>query len=49
VQAGQAAGLRAGYVLRWQFGRDGNPSRDPDPNFDLVANDIENLATKLGA
>jgi 2-haloacid dehalogenase len=25
VQAGQAAGLRAGYVLRWQFGKDGDP------------------------
>jgi 2-haloacid dehalogenase len=48
VQAGQAAGLCAGYVLRWQFGNDGDPPEDPDPNFDVVANDLEDLATKLG-
>lgn len=48
VQAGQAAGLKAGYVLRWQFGKDGDPPEDPDPNFDVVANDLEDLATKLG-
>jgi 2-haloacid dehalogenase len=47
VQAGQAAGLRAGYVLRWQFGKDGDPPEDPDPNFDLVANDLEDLADQL--
>jgi 2-haloacid dehalogenase len=49
VQAGQAAGLRAGYVLRWQFGKDGDPPEEPDPNFDVVANDLEELAVKLGA
>jgi 2-haloacid dehalogenase len=48
VQAGQVAGLRAGYVLRWQFGREGDPPEDPDPNFEMVANDLEDLATKLG-
>jgi 2-haloacid dehalogenase len=48
VQAGQAAGLRAGYVLRWQLGKDGEPPEEPDPNFDVVANDLEDLATKLG-
>ena len=47
VQAGQAAGLRAGYVLRWQFGKDGDPPEEPDPNFDIVVNDLEDLATKL--
>jgi 2-haloacid dehalogenase len=49
VQAGQAAGLCAGYVLRWQFGKDGDPPEDPDPKFDVVANDLEDVATKLGA
>jgi 2-haloacid dehalogenase len=49
VQAGQAAGLRAGYVLRWQFGPDGDHPEEPDPNFDVVATDLEDLATKLDA
>jgi 2-haloacid dehalogenase len=49
VQAGQAAGLRAGYVLRWQFGKDGDPPEEPDPNFDVVGDDLGDLATKLGA
>jgi 2-haloacid dehalogenase len=49
VQAGQAAGLRAGYVLRWQMGGDGPPPEDPDPKFDIVADDLEDLATKLRA
>jgi len=48
VQAGQTVGLRAGYVLRWQFGKGGDPPEDPDPNFDVVVNDLEELATKLG-
>jgi 2-haloacid dehalogenase len=43
VQAGQPAGLRAGYVLRWQFGEDGDPPEDPDPNFDVVAGDLDKL------
>jgi 2-haloacid dehalogenase len=49
VQAGQAAGLRAGYVLRWQFGNGGEPPEQPDPNFDVVANDLEEFARKMGA
>jgi hypothetical protein len=48
VQAGQAAGLRAGYVLRWQFGKYGDPPEDPDPSFDIVADDLEDLASQLG-
>lgn len=48
VQAGQAAGLKAGYVLRWQFGKDGDPPEQPDPKFDVVADDLEDLVTKLG-
>lgn len=48
LQAGQAAGMRAAYVRRWQFGPDGPAPEDPDPNFDLIVDTIEDLATALG-
>ena len=48
LQAGQSAGFRSAYVSRWQFGPDGPPPEDPDPSFDVLAQDLLDLAGQLG-
>jgi 2-haloacid dehalogenase len=49
LRAAQTHGLRAGYVprpLEWGPGGEAEP---PDPSFDLVVDDLVELAEKLEA
>ena len=47
--AAQKQGLRAAFVHRPTEFAPSHPPDQPDPSFDLVVNDIEHLAEKLGA
>ncbi len=50
LRAAQAVGFKAAFVPRpLEFGPDRQPDLTPDPSFDVVANDFNELATKLGA
>lgn len=49
LRAARAHGLRTAYVIRpLEWGPDWQPE-EPDPSFDVVANDFIELAEKLGA
>jgi 2-haloacid dehalogenase len=49
LQAAQSQGLRTAFVHRpLEYGPD-HPRQQPDPSFDLVVNDLLDLAAKLGA
>jgi 2-haloacid dehalogenase len=49
LRAAAAVGLRTAYVPRpREWGPDGPPVAPPDPSFDIVAEDFEDLAVKLG-
>lgn len=49
LRAAQALGLKAAFILRpLEFGPERVPDLSPDPAFDVVANDLGELATKLG-
>lgn len=49
LRAARDAGLRTAYVPRpLEWGTDAPPPEPPDPSFDIVANDFEDLAAKLG-
>jgi 2-haloacid dehalogenase len=50
LRAAAATGLRTGYVPRpLEWGPDRALDTTPDPSFDVVASDFEDLASKLGA
>jgi 2-haloacid dehalogenase len=49
LRAAQASGLRTGFVPRpLEHGPDGPREPAPDPSFDVVAADFEDLAARLG-
>ena len=50
LRAAAAVGLRTGYVPRpLEWGPERTPNAAPDPSFDVVAADFNDLADKLGA
>jgi 2-haloacid dehalogenase len=50
LRAAQAAGMRAAYILRpFEWGPDRLPESYTDGEFDLVADDMIDLAVQLGA
>jgi len=50
LRAAQKVGLAAAFVPRPdEFGPDRKPDPTPDPSFDVVAADFNDLATKVGA
>ena len=49
LRAAQSHGLRTAYVLRPLEWGPGVKPEEPDPSFDIVANDFAELAEKLGA
>ena len=50
LQAANAAGLKTAFVPRpLEFGPDKIPDIEPDPEFDITADDFNQLAEKLGA
>lgn len=49
LRGAQGAGLRTAFVRRpLEWGEGGPQEPDPDPSFDYVATNFEDLATKLG-
>ena len=49
LRAAQAVGFRTAYVPRpMEFGPDAVPDTTPEPSFDLVAADFNDLAARLG-
>lgn len=50
LRGAQATGFRTAFVQRpLEYGPAGRPDLEPDPSFDLVARDFNELAVKLGA
>lgn len=50
LRGAQAVGFRTAFVLRpLEYGPEGRPDLEPDPSFDLVVRDFDELAEKLGA
>lgn len=50
LRAARAAGLRTAYVPRpLEWGTEHPRAADPDPSFDIIADDFVQLAEKLGA
>jgi 2-haloacid dehalogenase len=50
LQGARAVGFRTAFVRRpLEFGAEGRPDLEPDPAFDVVAGDLNDLADKLGA
>ncbi len=46
----RAVGFRTAFVLRpLEYGPGGKPDPEPDPSFDVIAGDLNDLAEKLGA
>jgi 2-haloacid dehalogenase len=49
LRAAQSLGLRSAFVPRpLEFGAEGKADLVPDPSFDIVANDFNDLASQLG-
>jgi 2-haloacid dehalogenase len=49
LHAARSAGMKTAFVRRpLEFGPEGRPDLTPDPEFDIVAADIKDLATQLG-
>jgi 2-haloacid dehalogenase len=49
LRAAQSSGLRTAFVHRpLEYGPD-HPPEPPDPSFDLVVDDLHDLASQLGA
>ena len=49
LRAAAAVGLKTGYVPRpMEYGPDREIDTTPDPEFDVVATDFNDLADKLG-
>jgi 2-haloacid dehalogenase len=49
LRAAQAQGLQTAFVHRPLEYAPDHPRQEPDPSFDLVVNDLHDLATQLGA
>jgi 2-haloacid dehalogenase len=50
LRAAAAHGMRTAFVTRpLEFGPEGTPDLEPDPAFDVVASDLDDLADRLGA
>ena len=50
LRAARAVGLETAFVPRpLEFGPDAQPDLKPDPSFDIVASDFNDLAAQLGA
>ncbi|HXE96794.1 MAG TPA: haloacid dehalogenase type II [Dongiaceae bacterium] len=49
LRGAQAAGFKTAFVLRpLEYGPAGSPDPEPDPAFDIIARDFNDLAEKLG-
>ena len=49
LRAAQGVGFKAAFVTRpLEFGPGRKPDLTPDPSFDVVAKDFNDLATQLG-
>lgn len=50
LRAARSVGLRTAFVQRpLEYGPEANPDLSPDPEFDVVAADFNDLASQLGA
>jgi 2-haloacid dehalogenase len=49
LRGASEVGFKTAFVLRpLEFGAEGRPDLEPDPSFDVVASDLNDLADKLG-